>query len=611
MKGEPMCAAGVRARLSLAVALMVVSSVWAQSTHIEKALGELEQSPPVSPDAFDFIVVADSNTLKPLENSDIYTQSLAEFNLLKPHFVVHTGDIILGGAAEGVPPQWDLWEQTVAVCEPPYLVLPGNHDITDQATEDIWTTRIGPTHYSFRYGNSFFILLNSEEQGAVERISDAQVAWLKEQLESAKAENVFVFLHQPYFEHSADPALAEEEWEERWANVAETFKGYPVRVVFAGHRHIYRDCGTVDGVRYVINGGASVYGKGAGEAEGGFNHYLRVSVRGSEVSWAVIKPFSILPENVVTSARIDELYNIRNTWIVADEIAVPLGESVDRDVKVVVQNPHEKVLNSSIAWETTPGWTITPMTIDYEVAPNGSTTLTFRVQAARPEDARFPVPLFRTRYDLTLHGPAVDVEQDLRFVPELSAARAKGAIALDGVLDEWGAAQMMPMVYPVDFDGKDPADLSASMGFMWDDDFVYLAVETTDNEHTQPFAGDIVWSADNVEMFLGDWSWGLTLTAGGPEVFLYRGVDVSAETVNTDVKLGVKRDGTKITYEAAFPKSHLTPLALAVGESFRYNALMNDLDASGPVEERHWLQLVPERGTRGSRPPRVKVVLQE
>jgi hypothetical protein len=73
----------------------------------------------------------------------------------------------------------------------------------------------------------------------------------------------------------------------------------------------------------------------------------------------------------------------------------------------------------------------------------------------------------------------------------------------------------------------------------------------------------------------------------------------------------VKREGTKTTYEAAFPKSHLTPLTLEAGESFRFNALMNDLDASGPLEDRHWLTLVPERGTKGSRPPKVKVLLQE
>jgi hypothetical protein len=120
-----------------------------------------------------------------------------------------------------------------------------------------------------------------------------------------------------------------------------------------------------------------------------------------------------------------------------------------------------------------------------------------------------------------------------------------------------------------------------------------------------------VWSADAVEMFLDDWSWGLSLTAKGPEVFVYWGVDVSAEMVNTDVKLAVTRDGNRIVYEAAFPQSHLTPLKLAPGNSFRFNALMNDLDSSGPEKSRHWLQLVPQGDSAGNPGPRVKVVLKQ
>jgi hypothetical protein len=86
-------------RLLLA-ALFLASAAVAQPTFIERGLAELAESPAAG-DGLDFIVVADSITLKPLEQSEIYTRSLAEFNLLGPDFVVHVGDIILGGAAEG------------------------------------------------------------------------------------------------------------------------------------------------------------------------------------------------------------------------------------------------------------------------------------------------------------------------------------------------------------------------------------------------------------------------------------------------------------------------------------------------------------------------------
>jgi len=601
---------GLRFRVtSFMIVTMLSTMAWGQSTLVERSFQKLQQSPPSDPGHFDFIVVGDSNTLKPLVQSDIFRQSLKEFNILEPSFVLEVGDIIVGGDAEGVPAQWDVFDEVIATCEPPYLPLPGNHDISDKRTEQIWLNRIGPTHYAFHYGNSFFILLNSEEVGALDRISDEQVAWLRAQLASASATNVFVFLHKPYFAHDGDPDAAAELWDEQWANVADALHGYPVRVVFAGHWHGYLDCGTREGVRYVICAGASTYGMRGSEEEGKFNHYLWVRVRGEDVSWAVIKPFSILPEDAATSDRLDELYRIRNQCIAAQEVFVPLGHPVDDEVTITIRNPHDAPLQSVLTWDAEPGWTVSPLETGYDIPSQGAADLAFRIRADKPEDARYPVPAFRTLYKQTQFGPAVDVEQDLKLVPTMSASRLEGGITVDGVLDEWGTAQRAPLTYPVGFDAEDTDDLGCELGFLWDDQHLYLAVETQDNEHHQPYAGDIVWSADNVEMFLGDWSWGLSLTEKGPEVFLYWGVDVSAETVNTDVRLAVKRDGTKVIYEAAFPQSRLTPLKLSRGSSFRFNCIMNDLDASGPKESRHWLELMPGAGSIGGRAPRVKVVL--
>jgi len=288
---------------------------------------------------------------------------------------------------------------------------------------------------------------------------------------------------------------------------------------------------------------------------------------------------------------------------------VPFGQPVDRDLSVVITNPRETPMKSSLTWERRPGWTVAPEEVAYEVPGKGATVLKFHVRADTPETARFPVPLFHTRYWQTRHGPPLEVRQDLKLVPTLSAIRAPRRITIDGKLDEWKGVPMAPLDYPTGFSGKDPSDLACKLGFQWDEDRLYLAVQTRDNEFYQPYAGDIVWSADNVEMFLDDWSWGLSLTTRGPEVFLYWGVDVSAETVSTDVKLAVQRDGHQVVYEAAFPQSHLTPLELAPGNSFRFNALMNDLDPSGPEKSRHGLQLVPEHGSPGNPGPRVKVVL--
>jgi hypothetical protein len=343
------------------LALVVVLPARAQTPLVEQALSKLRESPPVAAESFDFVVLGDSNTLEPLVQSDIFRQFLREFNILRPNLVIEVGDLVVGGAAEGVPAQWDLFDEVIKTCNIPYVAAPGNHDISDAATERIWIQRMGPTRYSFHYGNSFFVFLDSEEVGALERISDEQVAWLKGQLDLAQAKNIFVFLHQPYFEHEGDPDRAAEDWEEHWANVAAVFRGHPVRVVFAGHKHVYRDCGVREGVRYVISGGSASYGMNGREEEGSFHHYLLVRVRGEDVSWSVIKPGAILPENVVTSDRIGELERIRGKWLVCEELPAPYGEGFDRDVTISIDNPFDRAFDSTITWEVPAGWNIVPM----------------------------------------------------------------------------------------------------------------------------------------------------------------------------------------------------------------------------------------------------------
>jgi len=128
----------------------------------------------------------------------------------------------------------------------------------------------------------------------------------------------------------------------------------------------------------------------------------------------------------------------------------------------------------------------------------------------------------------------------------------------------------------------------------------------------RPYAGDVVWSADGIQLFMtGRWEWGLTLTASGPEVFLYKGVDREWETVSTTVKLGIKQDGTTTVYEAVFPKSELTPVELKPGSTLTFSIVANDLDPSHPERPRHWAELTPGVGDAVPGSPMAKLELVE
>lgn len=576
----------------------------ANATALQKALDQIKANPPASPDSFDFIVIGDNQNYDPVGQPEVFKQMLQEFNILKPAFVIDDGDLILGGAAEGLPPQWAHFESVISKLQVPFFPVVGNHDVSDAASEQLYIEHMGPTRYTFRYGNSFFIVLDTEEVGALERLPDAQVDWLKQQLAAASdVKNIFLFMHQPFFT-DVDELGKPVDWREHWANVADAIKGYPVRAAFAGHIHLYRNCGQRGGVQYLISGGAGVGGNNASEEEGNFNHYLIVHVRGDQIDWDVVKPRTILSRDIVTNQRVLELSTVRTQRVACEEIEVPFGGACDRDITITIENPNNKSFKSAISWDFVPDWTVTPAKANYAVSANGSVPLKFRIKS---DHAQFPVPKYKTVYQIAQYGPPINVANDIPLVPTAEMLRAKVPVTPDADLSEWTKAQWVPLVYPYGFDPDDTDDLQSKLAMMYDDDCVYVAVRTTDNDYVQPYAGDIVWMADNIEFFLDKWHWGFTLTRKGPEVFCYEGVDISAETVNTDVKLGVKRDGVEAIYEAAIPSFLNKPLALKPGGSCRVGMIMNDLDQKG---ERHWLELMPGAGVDNNRAPKVKFLLK-
>jgi hypothetical protein len=572
--------------------LMVMSEGAVAVPIIERSLAALEQAPPACPSDFTFIMTGDSHSNRQLVyQTDMFKKMIQEWNLLRPSLVMMTGDLVLGGAADKVPQQWDLFEEVIGACKVPYFSAPGNHDITSAESEKLWVERMGPTHYAFTYGNSRFIALDSEEVDAPDRLSDAQVAWFKQELESTRASNIFVFLHQPYFTDEADPRTQDEMWEKRWKYLADIMHGHPVRAVFAGHIHGYRDFGVRDGVHYVIAGGAASLGSGSGP-DGRFNHYLMVRVRGEEVFWSVIKPGAVLPADVATNDYAAEMTDIQRRLVACDEIPVPLGQPLDRDISIRIENPFDKPFDSAISWEVPGGWKVEPLARDYHVDANGKTELAFHV-SAEPGAVRFPVPTYKTRYMNTKNGTPADVSMEMPLVPVAEATPANGPVKIDGVLDEWQTAKVIPVDYVSGFEKSkyDPADLAGTCRIMYDDKNLYVSFDIADNDHVQPYGGDIVWLADAVELGINRWGWGFSLTEPGPEVFLYKGGEnTSAETVNKQVPLAVRRDAGHTIYEAAFPTALVEPLALKAGADFRFRAQVADLDNSGA---KHSLSLSP------------------
>ncbi len=163
-----------------------------------------------------------------------------------PDLVFLCGDLIWGDVDNPGPADraqttadWERLDGALAGVGAPIYRVPGNHDICDLVTRDVWRERYGQLPRAITFGNTRFLLMNSAwwpEDGDLRKhpqesirgvpLAAAQVAFVHaEMARSAEVEHVFVVMHHLlWWEDDA-------RW---WRTVAPEFTGHPVRAVFGG-----------------------------------------------------------------------------------------------------------------------------------------------------------------------------------------------------------------------------------------------------------------------------------------------------------------------------------------------------------------------------------------
>ena len=550
----------------------------------DQSLRQLHATPSVCEASVDFIICADPQPAHFLGTPQVFLDMIGEWNILRPDFVVCAGDMIMGGPAAEVGPMWDEFTGAIARLNVPFFPVAGNHDVMDEAeVYRIYEARIAPLQYTFTFGAVQCIVLNTEEPGDPDGFSPEQRAWLQSTFQASTAKHIFIFLHVPFFMSN---------WDRDWQPTADILRGYPVRGVFAGHLHYYRDYGQIDGIRYVVAGSAGG-GIGTPEEDGGFFCYLSVKVRGDDVSWSVIRPGGVLAADVVTEEKVQHMKALRG-MLSGDTVTLPWDSAMDQKISVSLANPFDAPIHTRLEWTVPNGWEVDPSQLIFDVAPGKSQVMTTYMRTQGP--ARFPAPTLSGAVDTPEHEMPLSLSWPLALTPALSIPRAPGPVTLDGDLSEWEKAPSMALNYGVHFDPEDTNDLMASTRVMWDEDHLYVAVEVEDNEFYQPYYGDVVWMADSVELWIDHSNWSFSLTEKGPQVFLHDRPDKHFDAVTDAVFLAVHRDGTRVVYEAAYPADELPQVTFEAGATIGFSLLVNDLDENGPLEKRHWAEVTPGAG---------------
>jgi hypothetical protein len=219
------------------------------------------QSDTVSSRPFTFAVIGHVRGKNDGKLNPKMGELLARLARIRPDFILLTGDIVFGDVQSAradtaeVRKEWSEVDSAFATLGVPVYRVPGNHDISDIGTRDLFFLRYGRIPAVIERYGSRFILLGSAwmpvdgdttHQRIVRptRLHPDQVAFLKSELaRQGPWQHTFVVMHHMLYWSDNAP------W---WRDIHPLLKDAGVTAVFAGDygplkfSHLTRD-----GVRYV------------------------------------------------------------------------------------------------------------------------------------------------------------------------------------------------------------------------------------------------------------------------------------------------------------------------------------------------------------------------
>jgi len=252
-------------------------------------------------ESFQFAIIGDRSGGHNVQGT--FELAMGQLNLLQPEFVINVGDMIEGYSDDPAElnAEWDEVDAMLATLEFPFFRTPGNHDIANKTAQQVWRDRFGATRYSFVYGDTLFLVLDSEDppREAPEGIREDLELYNRLQVEDPERaqemlaefmadEAVVAGLSQPVEFDAAQVAFVEDaiaknpdaRWtflflhEPAWENPSDSFKAIQAvlkdrkHTFFAGHLHYY-DYDLIDGHEYITMGpsGASFHVDGPGNVD--------------------------------------------------------------------------------------------------------------------------------------------------------------------------------------------------------------------------------------------------------------------------------------------------------------------------------------------------------
>ena len=227
---------------------------------------------------FSFIVCGD-----PQNNYEVFDKVLEAASSVD--FLIIAGDLTGSGTATEFANFMDAMEQSGVR----YYCVPGNHDVATSPVDENYRQYLGAPYQSFNYENCHFALIDNGTPGR--GFYPAEGQWLKSNLEAARDggfDHIFAVCHvPPGYPYSLRPDPEQAAGMEANENLVPILAEGGVEELFCGHFHAYRQF-EEDGVLVTITGGAGAP-LHAGEAYGGYFHYILVEIAGKQRTQKVVR----------------------------------------------------------------------------------------------------------------------------------------------------------------------------------------------------------------------------------------------------------------------------------------------------------------------------------
>lgn len=245
----------------------------------QKAINTINQTNHTQ-NSFSFVVMGDNR-----DGNNVLEKIISKINQDKSiGFSINNGDLV----PEGYKKQFKTYLNIIKKSNKPLVSIIGNHelpwyDISDD--EKNYKDLFGKTNFSFSYGNSYFLVLDTSDK----QVTKEQKDWLIKQLKiSQNYTNRFVFTHVPLYDpregeyakgHSLKKLKQAKE-------LNDLFDKYKVTMLFCSHIHFYYK-GEWQNTPFIITGGAGAPLKNY--KHNGFYHYVKVMVNGKDIEYKVVK----------------------------------------------------------------------------------------------------------------------------------------------------------------------------------------------------------------------------------------------------------------------------------------------------------------------------------